>query len=82
MCDKAGLQWSRQLQKAAKGQMDGVQQNDIADGLARLCKTSGWKDQAVDCFVQNQNRCDAKLIGEHVLQAEQLIRGICPDALP
>jgi hypothetical protein len=78
-CDKAGLNWSVQLQKASKGQMDGVQQSEIADGLAALCFKSQWHDQAADCFAANQKKCDEKLIGEHVSQAMELVRKISPD---
>jgi hypothetical protein len=81
VCEKAALNWSLQLQKGAKGQMDGVQQSEIADGLAALCVKSQWHDQAAECFAANQKKCDDKLMGAHLTEAHDLIRGISPDAL-
>lgn len=80
-CDKAGLNWSLQLQKGAKGQMDGVQQSEIAEGLAALCLKSQWHDQAAECFAANQKKCDDKLIGAHLTEAFDVIRKISPEAL-
>lgn len=81
VCDKAGLNWSLQLQKGAKGQMDGVQQSETADGLAAHGLKSQWHDQAAACFAANGKKCDDKLTGDHVGEASAIIRAISADAL-
>lgn len=81
VCDKAGLNWSLALQKGAKGQMDGMQQSEIAEGLSAHCLKAQWSDQAADCFAANQKKCDDKLTGDHVGEAYGIIRAISPDAL-
>jgi hypothetical protein len=80
-CTRAAIKWSLQLQDGARGQMDGMQQSEIADGLAAVCTKSQWNDQAVDCFAANKKKCDENLRGDHLTEAYDVIRAISADAL-
>ncbi len=81
VCTKAALNWSLQLQQGAKGQMDGMQQSEIAQGLAAACTKSQWHDLAADCFAASQKKCEDKLGGDHLTEAYDIIRAISADAL-
>jgi hypothetical protein len=79
-CDKGAVNWSLLLQKGAKGQMDGVQQSEIAEALVGQCK-SGWSDDVATCFAAGKKGCEDRLTGQQLTDAYDAIRAISPDAL-
>lgn len=79
-CDKGAVHWSLLLQKGAKGQMDGVQQSEIAEALAGQCKR-GWSDDVATCFAAGKKGCEDHLTGQQLTDAYDAIRAVSPDAL-
>ena len=79
-CARGAVRWSIALQKGAKGQMDGVQQNDVAEALKAQC-AQGWSEDAATCFADGGAGCEDRLSAEQRSAAVEAIRGICPDAI-
>ena len=78
-CDKAGIRWSVDLQKAAKGQMDGVQQSEIGEGLVAECK-KGWSEDVAACFAAGKFKaCSGQLTGNQLTDAWNIVRKISPE---
>jgi len=78
-CDKAGIRYSLDLQKAAKGQMDGVQQSEIGEGLVAECK-KGWSEDVAACFAAGKFKaCSEQLTGNQLTGAWDIVRKISPE---
>lgn len=79
-CEQAGLRYSLDLQKGAKGQMDGVQQSEIAEVLVGLCK-AGWSEDAAACFAAGKHKaCKSKLRDAQFGTVLEEVRKISVDA--
>jgi hypothetical protein len=79
-CAQAGRAWSFDLQKAARGQMDGVQQSDIADTIAQHCSSDAWSADVAACFVGGRgNACLPSLAEQQREAVWSDITAICPD---
>jgi hypothetical protein len=78
-CDKAGSRFSVDLQKAAKGQMDGVQQSEIADVVEELC-AERFSPEVAACLKAGKGKACLKDVGEDArLQLWRDVKAISPD---
>jgi hypothetical protein len=79
-CAQAGIAWSLALQKGANGQMDGVQQSEIADAIRARCNGDGWAADATACFVAGRaNACLSSLSQQQQKSVWSDVKAICPD---
>ncbi len=78
-CEQAAIKWSLQLQETTH-QVDGSQQNDIAELLTAQCTKSGWGENVTACFIKGEPGCASSLKGQQLTDAIDGVRPINEDA--